>query len=88
MQSCESVISAKIQSRHTESVKYRILIVYNPNIDDVSSILGWRWGGLAGKRKVGCCSHKACVIFYLSCGQYEEFKHLGHTLNGVLYQVE
>ncbi len=28
------------------------------------------------------------VIFYLSCGQYEEFKHPGHTLNGVLYQVE
>jgi hypothetical protein len=62
----ESVLSAKIQSRHSESVKYRLIIVYTPNNNDVSSILGWRCSCFAGKRKVGCCSHIACVIFYLS----------------------
>ena len=84
----ESVVSAKIQSRHSESVKYRLIIVYSPNKDDVSSILGWRCSCFAGKRKVGCCSLIACVIFYLSSGKYEDFKNPGHTLNRILYQIE
>ena len=84
----ENVLSVKIQSRHKEQTKYKIVIVYSPSEDDVSSILGWKCSCSVGNRKVGCCSHIACIIFYLSCGKYGEIKKPGYSLNGILLAME
>ena len=38
----ETVLSVKVKSRHVERLKYKLIIVYFPNINDVSSISGWK----------------------------------------------
>jgi hypothetical protein len=79
-----NILSAKIQSRHIGRTKYKLLIAYLPNIKDVLSISAWKCTCKVGNRKVGCCSHKASLIFYLSCGKYEEkLKKPGYSLNSI-----
>ena len=51
----------KIQSRHNNSVSYEVWIRYFG-----SKILGWNCTCPAGARVVGCCSHCASIMWYLS----------------------
>ena len=84
----ETVLSVKLKSRHVERLKYKLIIVYFPNINDVSSISGWKCSCPVGGRKVGCCSHIACIIFYLSFGKYEDIlEKPGYSLNGILLKM-
>jgi hypothetical protein len=79
------ILQAKMQSRHINSVLYSVLIAYTPNINDISSIIAWKCTCKVGNRKVGCCSHVATLIFYLSIGVYEnDMKKPGNTLNDIL----
>ena len=67
-----NIISALIQSRHIKRTKYRLIIVYSPDKEDIFAIEGWKCSYSVGNRKVGCCSHIVCIIFYLSSGKYKE----------------
>jgi len=58
---CEGILAAKIQSRHTSSLKYHLWIEHNE-----SEILGWYCRCRAGSRVVGTCAHVASVIWYLA----------------------
>ncbi|XP_065675501.1 uncharacterized protein LOC136091722 [Hydra vulgaris] len=66
------LISAEIQSRHSNATKYRLYIKYLPNIDSPESVLSWACGCFSGLRTCGCCSHIASIILYLCCGKYLE----------------
>ncbi len=55
-----------IQSSHSNSTKYRVYIKYNPKKSDIESIESWYCICKSGARTVGCCSHIASVILYLS----------------------
>lgn len=61
----------KHQSRHSKNTKYRIFIEYLPNTDGYSSIIGWICTCKVGHRTVGCCSHIATLILYLSHAKYK-----------------
>ena len=67
----KNVIDAKIKSRHSNSIEYQLCIRFVPNSNDVND-LSWICNCLPGRRTCGCCSHVACIIYYLSCGKYEE----------------
>ena len=54
----------------------------------MSSISGWKCSCPVGGRKVGCCSHIACIIFYLTFGKYEDIlEKPGYSLNGILLKM-
>jgi hypothetical protein len=77
-----TILLASIQSRHIERMKYDVVIAFKPKIKDVSSIYAWNCTCKIGKRSVGCCSHVASIIFYLSFGMYEkDLKKPGVSLN-------
>lgn len=59
------LIRAQIQSRHKNSILYDVWVQY-----DQKEILGWYCRCPNGCRVVGCCSHIASVIWYLSFARY------------------
>jgi hypothetical protein len=67
---------------------YKLIIVYSPKICGVSAIRGWKCNCAVGNRKVGCCSHVACVIFYLSFGKYRiELKKTGFKFDNFFQKM-
>jgi hypothetical protein len=67
---------------------YKLIIVYSPKICGVSAIRGWKCNCAVGNRKVGCCSHVACVIFYLSFGKYRiELKKTGFKFDNFFQKL-
>ena len=67
-----NLVKAKIQSKHVNRTEYSIYVTYEPNQNDHCGVDGWYCTCRNGRRTVGCCSHVATVIYYLSCGKYEE----------------
>jgi hypothetical protein len=67
------LIKALIQSRHINKKKYDVFIKYKPNIDKSEGIATWYCSCKNGKRTIGCCSHIACVILYLSNAKFNKF---------------
>ena len=65
------IILAKIESRHVINCQYNVYIKYLANENSYESIYGWYCNCKDGSRTVRCCSHIACVIYYLSYGKYE-----------------
>ncbi|CAF4651087.1 unnamed protein product [Rotaria sp. Silwood2] len=61
----DDLVRAQIQSRHKNSILYDVWIQY-----DQKEILGWYCRCPNGCRVVGCCSHIASVIWYLSFARY------------------
>jgi hypothetical protein len=68
-----NIIQALIRSRHSNQKKYSTFVKYLPNGLEVSSISGWFCSCKNGRRTIGCCSHVACLIFYLSYGKERDF---------------
>ena len=66
------LLRTKIQSRHVKSCKYKVFVKYFPNKNCVEGIGGWYCTCKNGRRTVGCCSHVASIIYYLSHGKYGE----------------
>ena len=66
------ILSAEIQSRHKKKTKYKVFISYLPNSSDPNSIEGWACNCHSGTRTVGCCSHNACIIYYLSYAKHRD----------------
>ncbi|CAF3659116.1 unnamed protein product [Rotaria socialis] len=61
----DDLIRAQILSRHKSATLYDVWVQYNKN-----EILGWYCRCPNGCRVVGCCSHIASVIWFLSFARY------------------
>ncbi|CAF1125525.1 unnamed protein product [Brachionus calyciflorus] len=64
---------AKIQSRHSGSVNYKVYVSYLSNIEyhkNQVPINGWYCTCKNGSRTIGCCSHIASIIFYFGYARY------------------
>lgn len=68
------VILARIQSRHVNIIKYKVYIKYKPNVRSCRSIEGWLCSCKIRSRTVGCCSHIAAVVYYISYGRYQDYQ--------------
>ena len=79
-------ISAEIQSRHKNRTRHKIYIKYRPNENTSDGITGWVCSCKVGLRTVGCCSHIAGIIYYLSYLKSSELPipMPGKTLNNFL----
>jgi hypothetical protein len=69
------LLRSRIQSRHSNNTKYNSYITYSTNSNDANPINDWYCTCKSGKRTVGCCSHIASVIYYLSNARYETPKN-------------
>lgn len=65
-----SILKVQIQSRHMSKKVYKCFIKYNPQVLGINSIEQYCCECANGLRTVGCCSHVAAVIYYLSYGRY------------------
>ena len=61
----------RINSRHSNSTKYNTFITYNTNTNSIDDYI---CSCKSGRRTVGCCSHVATVIHYLSNARYAKIK--------------
>ncbi len=64
------IIYSIIQSRHIGLKKYIVYVKYEPQTHTLAGIESWYCTCKAGMRTVGCCSHVASIIFFLSYGKY------------------
>ena len=64
------IIFAIIRSRHSGGQKYNVYIKYQPKSNNIQGIESWYCTCKAGMRTVGCCSHVASIIYFLSHGKY------------------
>ena len=65
-----NILKAQVQSRHIGRKVYRCFIEYKPNTIGWSGVSRYSCECANGLRTVGCCSHVAAIIFYLSHGRY------------------
>jgi hypothetical protein len=81
------LLKTRIQSRHSNATKYNSYITYSPTTNSVAndsnSIKDWICSCKNGRRTVGCCSHVASVIYYLSHGRYVQSNKLNSTIGSI-----
>ena len=65
-----NVLKLKVLSRHISHSSYRCFLRYRPNSVGVSSLTHHTCECASGKRTVGCCSHIAATVYYLSHARY------------------
>ena len=65
-----NVLRLQVQSRHISKKLYKCFIKYEPNSVGMSSLLEYVCECANGNRTVGCCSHTAAIIYYLSHARY------------------
>jgi hypothetical protein len=65
-----TVIQILVRSRHINSKTYKCYIEYTRNSVNAAGILRYVCNCPNGNRTVGCCSHIAAVIYYLSNARY------------------
>ncbi|CAF1095286.1 unnamed protein product, partial [Brachionus calyciflorus] len=63
------IVFAKIQSRHSNSLKYKIFLRFKPHSNNLDN-LSWVCSSKTGKRTLGCCSHVAALIYFMGYGRY------------------
>lgn len=66
-----NIIKVLVRSRHINKKTYKCFIEYQPNSIGYSGILRHCCDCANGLRTVGCCSHIATVIYYLSNARYK-----------------
>lgn len=79
-----NIIKFEVRSRHINSKTYKCYIHYEPNTIGMRGIKRYCCSCANGNRTVGCCSHIAALIYYLSNARYssrivrpaEKLKHL------------
>ncbi|CAH2104791.1 unnamed protein product [Euphydryas editha] len=64
------ILKFQVRSRHVARKSYRCFIEYVPNTSGCEGISRYFCECPNGRRTVGCCSHLAAVIYYLSYGRY------------------
>lgn len=65
-----NIVKMEIRSRHIKSKTYRCYIDYLPNSTGSCGIKRYCCECANGNRTIGCCSHVAAVIYYLSHARY------------------
>ena len=65
-----NILKVQVQSRHIFRKLYRCFVEYKPNSIGVSGIQRYACECANGRRTVGCCSHIAAVVYYLSHVRY------------------
>lgn len=65
-----TLIRVKMQSRFCKSQKHNLWIKFVENGTSPSSIISWYCQCKTGARTVGCCSHVATVLWYLSFARH------------------
>lgn len=65
-----NILKICIQSRHISKKQYRCFVKYNPDKSGIDGIENYCCECANGLRTVGCCSHIAAIIYYLSYGRY------------------
>lgn len=83
LNSNRSLLRARFQFRHTGNTKYNSYITYWPNENSVDKIDGWLCTCKCGKRTVGCCSHCASLIYYLSYGRHKGLTNPAASLESI-----
>ncbi|KMQ87194.1 protein disulfide-isomerase a6-like protein [Lasius niger] len=65
-----NIVKLEVPSRHKKKQIYKCYIQYNPNTIGKSGILRYACDCANGRRTIGCCSHLAAIIYYLSHARY------------------
>jgi hypothetical protein len=60
-----TILQARIQSRHVNSVRYHVWLKYSSK-----EILGWYCACKVGARVIGCCAHVSSLMWYLAYARY------------------
>lgn len=66
-----NIIKLQVRSRHISSKTYRCYIDYAPNNVGYDGISRYFCECANGSRTIGCCSHVAAIIYYLSYARYQ-----------------
>ncbi|XP_025994034.2 uncharacterized protein LOC113004570 [Solenopsis invicta] len=64
------IIKVQIRSRHVNKKRYNCYIHYAPNTIGYNGILRYFCECANGRCTIGCCSHVAAIIYYLSHARY------------------
>ena len=66
----KNILQFQVQSRHINSKIYKCYIDYTPHSIGCSGIKRHFCECANGSRTIGCCSHVAAIIYYLSHARY------------------
>lgn len=66
-----NILKLHVRSRHITRKSYKCFIEYIPQRNDCDGITRYFCECPNGRRTVGCCSHLAAAIYYLSFGRYQ-----------------
>ena len=78
-----TLLRSRIQSRHSGTTKHNSYVTYESGKNTANSIKSWFCTCKNGKRTVGCCSHIASTVFYLSYGRYNNFTEPAASLQNI-----
>nr|XP_034192559.1 uncharacterized protein LOC117609911 [Osmia lignaria] len=67
----DHIVKFQIQSRHINGKTYSCYIDYTPDSINISGIKRYCCECVNGNRTIGCCSHVAAIIYYLSYARYQ-----------------
>lgn len=65
-----NVLKLKVPSRHISRTTYRCFLRYKPNSTGISGLTHYACECANGRRTIGCCSHIAAIVYYLSHARY------------------
>lgn len=65
-----NILKLVVRSRHVNRKTYHVYIEYVPNGTTIESIRRYCCNCPNGLRTVGCCSHIAAVVYYLTYARY------------------
>jgi hypothetical protein len=68
----DDLIRVKLRSRFSRSNKHTLWIQFQPNGTGNDSITGWFCQCKTGARTLGCCSHIACVLWYMGFARHNK----------------
>ena len=66
----KNIVRFQVRSRHVSAKVYKCYIDYKPNSIRKSGINRYCCECANGRRTVGCCSHVAAIIYFLSHARY------------------
>lgn len=65
-----TILKCEVQSRHINRKIYKCYVQYHPNTTGYAGIKNYVCDCPNGLRTVGCCSHIATIIYFLSHARY------------------
>lgn len=71
LKAAKNILKVKVRSRHINRQTYNCYVDYQPDTIGVAGIKRHYCECANGRRTIGCCSHVAAVIYYLSNGRYK-----------------